>query len=350
MKDIRIKGLLAACAGALILSLSACGSVKHENIDQGMALIEQLDYENALPCFDAALVNGENAQLALRGQGLAYMGLSQYDMAAESLERALSYSDAKLDQIDFDMNYYLATAYYRMGELDQARGVYEAIVALRPKEAAAYYLKGVVELQQGDTQSAQADFDKAVEISPTDYDLRINIFCTCADNGQQEMGNAYLQAVLDGDNKKLTDYNKGRMYFYLGEYAEARNSLEAAKEGTGSEEVVSLLGQTYEQLGDYNYAASVYSNYLATTPDAQIYNQLGLCQLRTGDYQSALNAFQAGMAIEGNEIMQVLRYNEIVAYEYLGDFNQATILIQNYLSMYPDDAKAQREYTFLQTR
>ncbi len=319
-----------------MLSLSACSSAEHENIDQGMALIEQLDYENALPYFDAALVNGENSQLALRGQGLAYMGLSQYDMAAESLERALSYSDARLDQIDFDMNYYLATAYYRMGELDQARGVYEAIVTLRPKESTAYYLKGVVELEQGDPQSAQADFDKAVEISPTDYDLRINIFCSCADNGQQEMGNAYLQAVLDSDNKKLTDYNKGRMYFYLGDYAEARNSLEKAREGAGSEEVVSLLGQTYERLGDYNYAASVYSNYLASTPDAQIYNQLGLCQLRTRDYQAALNAFQAGMAIEGNEIMQVLRYNEIVAYEYL--------------NLYPDDTKAQREYAFLQTR
>ena len=48
--------------------------------------------------------------------------------------------------------------------------------------------------------------------------------------------------------------------------------------------------------------------------------------------------------------MQVLKFNEIVAYEYLGDFKQATVLMQKYISTYPDDAKAQREYEFLQTR
>lgn len=338
------------CALAVSVLLSACGSGGHENIDQGMALVEQLDYEAALPYFDAALVNKEDVQLALRGQALAYIGLSQYDKAVESLERALTYSDARLDQIDFDMNYYLATAYYKQGDLEKAGQVYEAIVALRPKEETAWYLKGVVELEQGAVEAAKADFDRAVELSPRDYDLRINIFCSCADNGQRDLGSTYLQAVLDSDDKKLTEYNRGRMYFYLEDYNNARNSLEKARDGAGNVEVISMLGQTYEQLGDYNYAASVYSNYLSTTPDARIYNLLGLCQLRSGDYASALNAFQAGIAMEGNEIMQALRYNEIVAYEHLGDFRQATVLMQNYLSMYPDDAKAQREYEFLQTR
>ena len=68
------------------------------------------------------------------------------------------------------------------------------------------------------------------------------------------------------------------------------------------------------------------------------------------DYQAALTAFQAGLAIEGNQLMQVLSFNEIVAYEYLGDFKQATVLMQKYLGTYPDDEKAIREYEFLQTR
>ena len=91
------------------------------------------------------------------------------------------------------------------------------------------------------------------------------------------------------------------MSFYLGDYNSARNSLEKAKDSNAGVDVVSLLGQTYEKLGDYNYAASVYSNYLSNTPDAQIYNQLGLCDLKIGEYEAALNAFQAGIAIEGNE-------------------------------------------------
>lgn len=157
-------------------SASACGSPKQENIDQGMQLIQQLQYEESLNFFDAALLDKENAQMSYRGQGLAYMGLTQYEKAVECLEKALTYSDAKLGEIDFDINYYLATAYYKQGELDKAKAVYESITALRPKEKTAYYLKGVVEIEQGDQEAAQADFDRAVEIDPEDYDMRINIF------------------------------------------------------------------------------------------------------------------------------------------------------------------------------
>lgn len=114
--------------------LPACGTGKQENIDQGMKLIEQLNYEEALKCFDAALLNKEDARLSYRGQGLAYMGLTEYDKAAEYLEKALSYSDFNVEQMDFDINYYLATAYYKLGELDKAKAVYDSITALRPKE------------------------------------------------------------------------------------------------------------------------------------------------------------------------------------------------------------------------
>lgn len=341
----------AAILAALALTvLSGCGSGKTENLDQGMNLVEQLEYENALNSFEAAVINGEDARLAYRGMGLAYMGLSQYDSAVSSLQRALSYSDERPDQLDYDINYYLATAYYKQGNLDGAKGVYESILALRPKEKTAWYLKGVIELAQGDTEAASADFDTAVSIDPQDYDLRIDIFCSCAENGQQELGQGYLQAVLDDEDSRLSDYNRGRMNYYLGNYDTARNALESARNTDGSSEVISLLGQTYEQLGDYNYAASVYNNYLSQTPDAQIYNQLGLCDLRIGDYEAALTAFQSGIAMEGNQIMQTLRFNEIVAYEYLGQFDQAKLKMEEYLALYPDDSRALREYEFLQTR
>ena len=344
------KKLAAVLAALALVLLSGCGSGKTDNVDQGMALVEQLEYEEALKSFDAAVINGEDMQLAYRGMGLAYMGLSRYEEAVSSLQRALSYSDEKPDQIDYDINYYLATAYYKQGNLDAAKSVYEAVVALRPKEKTAWYLKGVVGLAQGDAQAASADFDMAVSIDPQDYDLRIDIFCSCAENGQQELGQGYLQAGLDGEDSRPSGYNRSRMNCYLGNYDTARNALENAMDTDSSSEVVSLLGQTYDQLGDYNYAASVYNNYLSQTPDAQIYNQLGLCDLRIGEYEAALAAFQSAIAMEGNQMMQTLKFNEIVAYEYLGQFDQARLSMEKYLAAYPDDAKAKREYEFLQTR
>ena len=49
-------------------------------------------------------------------------------------------------------------------------------------------------------------------------------------------------------------------------------------------------------------------------------------------------------------MMQILKMNEIIAYERLGEYKNAAVLMDSYLKTYPDDQEAQREYIFLQTR
>lgn len=56
------------------------------------------------------------------------------------------------------------------------------------------------------------------------------------------------------------------------------------------------------------------------------------------------------MNIEGNNMMQTLKFNEIVTYEYMGEYKTAAALMNSYLRSYPDDTTAKREYEFLQTR
>ena len=75
-----------------------------------------------------------------------------------------------------------------------------------------------------------------------------------------------------------------------------------------------------------------------------------LTDMEKKEYQNALAAFQAGKQIEGNSLMQTLCFNEIVAYEYLEDYQQAEVLMNAYLQNYPDDQTAIREQQFLSTR
>lgn len=344
------KRIMFFLALGLAAVLGGCGQTKGENIQQAMKQIEQLDYEGALETFAKAAESGEDGQLISRGQGIAYMGLTDYENAAKYLEQALTYSDAWPDGMDYDINYYLATAYYRLGQTDRAIDVYEAIITLEPDENNAWYLKGVMELEKGNQEQAKTDFDQAVKIAKTDYDQLVNIYLSCSRFGYDKMGQSYLQAVLEDESVKLGDYDLGRISYYLGDYEQARLSLESARE-KGSSKAAALLGQTYEQLGDYNYAASVYSNYLENRqPDAEIYNQLGLCKMHVGDYNSALKAFREGIAMGDNTVMQSLKFNEIVACESLGEFDEAALLMEQYLKTYPDDEAALREYEFLKTR
>ena len=186
-------------------------------------------------------------------------------------------------------------------------------------------------------------------MDPKNYARLIEIYEALADYGYREVGQEYLQNVLD-TAKQLDAYDSGRIYYYLGDYQKAYLALEEAK-GKGGVDSYLYLGKAYAATGDYNYASSVYSNYLSKQgPDAEIYNQLGLCELAKKDYQKALEAFQAGKQIEGNSLMQTLSFNEIVAYEYLQDYQKAAVLLNAYLQNYPDDQAAIREQQFLSTR
>ncbi len=348
---MKFKIRIVLAAVCIVLLAVGCGmGRKQDNIDQGMAAIAALEYEEALGFFETALVEGEDQELIYRGQGIAYIGLTRYEEAVEALEKSLSCSSWNVGGLEFDTNYYLAAAYYKNGDMDSAMRVYDAILDMRPGEKEACYLRGVLELEQDEFDKADADFQKAVSLDKKDYDCLLDIYRSLEENGYREAGEEYLQTALDEGESGMSDYDKGRLYYYLQDYDNARNYLEMARD-TGSAEAVLFLGRTYEALGDYNYASSVYANYLEKDSDnPQIQNQLGICRMQMGEYEAALEAFEAGLASEDTAYMQTLKYNEIAAYENLSQFQKATVLMESYLELYPDDESARREYEFLKTR
>jgi len=348
-KRIGNRAGIAAAAFACLLLLGGCGGPGQENIDAGMQAIQEQNYEQALESLAAAEAGGENARLLNRAKGIAYMGLAQYESAIEAFEAALRESNGYVEDMDYDINYYLATAYYKQGDMAEAIRIYDTILALRSKEKDALYLRGSVKLRQGNYEAAKADFDAAISIAPTDFDQLVQIYQVLEECGYQEVGKEYLQTAMDNDAKEMTDYNKGRICYYLENYEDARDYLERARDDVGGDAVL-YLGRTWEILGDYNYAASVYLSYVTTNPDDEIYNQLGLCRLKMNDPEGALEAFQSGQTVEDCAILQTLMYNEIVAYEKLGAFDKAASLMRSYLAAYPDDKEAQRENLFLKTR
>ena len=345
---IKKGGLLAA--GLLISILFTGCAESGGHVRSGMGLIQNLDYQGALAEFEEAEAAHENQRLIDRGRGIAYMGLTDYQQAIGCFQTALAASSGIVEAVDFDLNYYLAAAYAKNGQYQEAKDTYDAILALRPKEEDAYFLRGNALLNLGDFEGAKEDFDRVVSMSPQNYDRLIEIYETLDHFGYRQEGQAYLQNALEAGEGSMDSFDSGRIYYYLGEYQKAYLALEEAKEKGGAESYL-YLGKAYEATGDYNYASSVYNSYISKDPaNAQMYNQLGLCEMAKGEYQKALEAFQAGLEIEGNDMVQALSFNEIVACEYLGDYQKAAVLLDAYLASYPDDAAAAREKQFLSTR
>lgn len=347
LKRIALGGVLLANA---LLIFTACKGGSSDSISEAFGQIENLQYEEALQTLEAAKLMGDDERLVFRGMGIANLGLGNYEAAVENFESALKASDGVIEDIDFDLNFYLATAYYKMGKIDEAATIYDNILAIEPENKDALYLRGVIYARNDDIEKAMSSFDTAISIAPEDYDMLINIYCILADKGYKEVGQNYLRAAMESGTKKMSNYEKGQISFYLEDYESARTYLEKAKDEEGYEAVL-FLGKTYETLGDVNYAISVYSGYINSGNESpEVLNQMGLCKLKMEDYEGALAAFQQAMNIEGNGMMQTLRFNEIVSYEYVGDFKKACVLMESYLASYPDDEVAKREYEFLKTR
>ena len=131
-------GLAVALA---VCILSGCGKEQNTNIEQGMQLLEQMDYNGAIESFEAAIVYNEDEQLLYRGEGLAYMGLGDYEQASECFLNSISYAGGNVTNLEFDTNYYLASAYYKLGKYEDAQNIYSAIIGLRDKDTDAYYLR-----------------------------------------------------------------------------------------------------------------------------------------------------------------------------------------------------------------
>ena len=343
------KLLPAAIAMLCTLALIGCGSTD-TNITQGMQQIQELDYQGALDSFAIAAEQEENGKLLYRGQGIAYMGMTKYEEAIESFLKALEYSDGWVEEVDYDINLYLAASYMKAGDYAEAEDVYDAILAMRPADEEVLFLRGNVRMRQGDYTNAKADFDETVRLNGKNFDRLIEICEILSNYGYKDAGQGYLTDALQTYETQMSQYDRGRMYFYMGDYQKAYLALEEAKNQKGVEAYL-YLGKAYEATGDYNYASSVYNSYLAkNTGNAQIYNQLGICEMQKGQYAKALDAFQKGLETGDKTMQQSLQFNEIVAYEHMGEFKKAAVLMETYLKTYPDDENAQREYEFLKTR
>lgn len=324
-----------------------------DHVTLGMKAINELRYEEGLELFAKEIEVNQTDALAYRGQGLAYMGQTNYTQAIISFEQALESDPGTVTELDFDINYYLATALYRTGNVNGAIERYSAIIDLKDDEINAYFLRGTVRLAADLDDLAISDFEKVIELAPTNYEILVDIYTSLADNGLEEKGKEYLHVAINQSNEVMENYEKGMIYYYLGEYESARDFL-ALDPDKGGEKAILLQGKSYEALGEYHSATTVYKTYLDTLEvgkkSAAVYNQLALSEKELGNYHDALNSLEAALEIEDEEMKQTLQYNEIVIYEYLKDFKKATVLMEEYLDLYPDDEVALREYEFLKTR
>ena len=166
---------------------------------------------------------------------------------------------------------------------------------------------------------------------------------------------------------------KGTSLLEEKKYEEAITSFETAIEKEQNEsEAFRGVGIAQYELGNYEDALTAFNQALefedaVKTPT--IYNLKGICSMKLTDYQGAVNNFNAGILVGEDaentsddkkdkdsedtdyaDVLKEMRYNLIVSYEKLEDWENAKQAVADYLENYPDDEAAQKEAAFLETR
>ena len=148
-----------------------------------------------------------------------------------------------------------------------------------------------------------------------------------------------------------------------GNYEEAEARFSELTEKGGKEGAAGYrgLGMVYYETEEYQKALEAFETAAESgiRPDVQMYNLMGVCAMQTEDYASALEYIQSGLALTSTsdgadkadaELVQEMKYNEIICYEQQADWENAKQKVTEYLEDYPDDETVQKEAEFLETR
>lgn len=344
------KGIFILLFILAVCMLTGCKNKIKSNYKLGAEYITEEKYQDALMCLEQAEKDGISIKKIYRLRGIAYIGLCDYENAVANLENALLESNGIVTDADIDLNYYLATAYYKLGNYDRADEIYSAIMEIRPKDPRSYYLRGCVSLKNDKLSAAQEDFSKAVACNKLDATQYIRIYRELCNAGYNAEAISYINLALSNISKP-SEYELGIFNYYIEDYTQARNHLEASKESKNTAEGVVYLGKTYVALGDTPYAISLCEAFINAHPEApSVLNELGIMYAKESEYERALECFEKGLELNAGTDRQYLMFNRIVALERTGQFTKAKEFMKEYVEMYPMDEKAERENIFLSSR
>lgn len=302
-------------------------------------------------CLTGCANERKENELAYRQIGLNCMESGDYAEAVEAFDGALSYCLGTIGETEIDICYYKAAAQYASGDIEGALATYDALIAYDAKDANAYYTRGCLRLQRGEGELALEDFSNAIAYNTEDYELYMNIYKNLAAYNLNEQGEEYLNQAfgIKGDAAQNLAH-RGELYLLLGEYENAITELTAALE-KGSVEANLVMAQVCEAQGDVATAENYYKAYVdAGAADSETMNELAEIAMAKLDYVTALNYINQGLAMEQVANKRELMQNQIICMEYTADFTGAWQVVQEYVTLYPNDTDVQREYIFLKNR
>ncbi len=325
-------------------------------IEYGLTLIAQGKYEDAMEEFDAvyqksslSVVKSNNKRIH-RGRGIAYYMMRDYEKALEEFQKALEINE--LSDLNVDIYYYMGSTYRYIGDYKKAVDSYSKLIKKDKKEARAYGSRAYCYQLLGESDKSLSDFDKAISLDEKNYDYYFGKYNLLIGIKKEEEANKVLTKASKIQGKSEEDsFNLAKIHYYQGNTDMALDGLNESITD-GFDEANYYIGEIYRTQENYNKAIEYYEKYINSgkVSSPEVYNQAAVCRMKEEDYGKALELLNQGISFSDSTVMKVLKRNQIIAYEHMGNYDEANKLATKYLKDYPKDKEAVREAEFIQTR
>ena len=247
-------------------------------------------------------VRADPADAVARGQlGDRYFAKGRYEDAIAQYT-ALINANKEIEQASFGR----ARAYQQMGQYDSAIPDFEKVVAIAiqgemagidPMLAASYFGLGTIATEQGRSEDAVANLEKALAIQRTDGDTlyalanaylsvgktseaieKLTLATTLVPVGWPEPYLALETAYTEAGQADQAEWAGAMAAFAAGDNVTAKTRLEAIVGGDEALEALTGLGLIAEIEGDTAAAAGWFTKALAIDPD-DVAAKLGLARV-----------------------------------------------------------------------
>ena len=206
------------------------------------------------------------------------------------------------ESVSAEAAYYLALAYFMLGDTDSANAAFEQSIAVNPQFAPAYLGRAEIQMELFQNSSAQInDLNTAILLDPnyTDAYLARAQYYLDRDEGELALDDIISAELLSPLSAEV-HATKAVAYSELGNYDLA---LPAARLAYSLDLTIlsnyPVLGKASLEMGQTDEAIEVMQRYLTfVSADAEAWQLLGIGYIQNGEELSALGAFNQALLLD----------------------------------------------------
>lgn len=272
--------------------------IADDYIKQGEALYIQGNYEEAMTCFDKAILLNQNIDEAWYWRGNVLVKMQRLEEAIASYEQAIS---IKPDR--HEAWYNKANLLSRLQRYEEAILSYEQACASSPENYAVWHTRAALLGKLQRYQEAIACYDRALTIKDTDSEIWHNRGAMLGKIQQHaEAVASYDRALGINPNRYETWYNRGNMLWRLLRYADAIVSYDRAIGLQPDKyEVWYNRGAVLARMHRYAEAIESYDKAIAIKPnDFELWHNRGVAFEKMSQNEAAIACYEQAIAIKAD--------------------------------------------------